>query len=144
MKTYDPKKLDIVFAGIHLNEGIAEGTFITITPTTGGFKMKVGADGSVTRVRVHDRTASVKFTLMQSSAVNDRLSALYEADRNAVNGQGVGGFLLQDRSGTTIQEAAKAFISDEPVVTFSGDVESREWTIALADKRGLQGSNIDD
>ncbi len=143
VKTYDPMLLDASFAGIPLNKGLSDGTFFTITPTSEGFTFKVGVDGEVTRVRKHDRTAEVTFTTMQSSDVNDRLSAVYRAARLATNGQGVGAFLLVDRAGTTVIQAAKAWISQEPTVSFSGDVETREWTITLGDMDATHGGNSD-
>lgn len=144
LKTYDPLKIAASFAGILLNEGVADGTFITVTPNAEGFSIKTGADGSVTRTRSHDRTAVVKLTLMQTSQVNERLSALYAADRAAVNGQGVGAFYLQDLAGTTVLESSKAFISRDPDVTFSNEAETREWTIILTDYTPQHGYNADE
>ena len=144
LKTYDPKQYDIVFAGISLNEGLADGTFLTIAPDTPGFSKKVGVDGEVARSRSHDRSATVTFTTMQTSDVNDRLSALYNADRDAVNGSGVGTFFVQDRAGRMVGEAAKAYIADDPDVVLSGEAETREWTIELADWRPFHGGTPDE
>lgn len=144
MKTYDPRKFDIVFAGIHLNEGVADGTFVVYSSTTPGFSSKVGVDGEVTRSRQHDRRATVRLTLMQTSEINDRLSAAYEADRQAINGQGVGSFLIRDRSGTTLVEASRAWISDDPDLNLEQTASSREWLFELADAKATHGSNPDD
>jgi len=144
MRTYDPRKFDIVFAGVHLNEGVADGSFLTYSSASPGFSKKVGVDGTVTRSRMHDRTAEVRLTLMQSSSVNDRLSEIYAADRDAVNGQGVGSFFVQDRSGTTILQASKAYIADDPDLTLDAEATTREWTFELADVDVTHGSNTDD
>jgi len=144
LKTYDPKLYDIVFAGISLNEGLADGTFLTVAPDTPGFSKKVGVDGEVTRSRSHDRSATVTFTCMQTSDVNDRLSALYNSDRDAANGAGVGTFFIQDRAGRTFGEASKAYISDDPDLVLSGEAETREWTLELADWRPNHGGTPDE
>ncbi len=144
LKTYDPRKHDIVFAGILINEGLADGTFLTITPETPGFSTKVGVDGEVTRTRSHDRRATATVTLMQTSEVNARLSALYAADRAAVNGQGVGSFFVQDRGGDTVLRSSKAFISDGPDVTLAAEAETREWTFILTDYTPSHGGNADE
>lgn len=144
MKTYDPRRFDIVFAGIPLNKGVADGTFLSISSVGPGFSSKAGVDGEVTRTRSHDRRAVAKLTLMQTSEINDRLSAAYAADRDATNGQGVGVFFVQDRSGTTILEAAKAYISDDPDVTLEAEASTREWTFELSELRPTHGSNSDD
>lgn len=144
LKTYDPKQYVIVFAGINLNEGLADGTFLTVAPENPGFSKKVGVDGEVTRSRSHDRSATATLTLMQTSDVNDRLSALYNADRDAVNGQGVGTFFVQDLLGNTIGEAAKAYIADEPDMSLEGEASTREWVIELADWRSTHGGTPDE
>jgi hypothetical protein len=144
VKTYDPKKYVLTFAGIPLNKGVADGTFLSVASSAPGFSKKVGVDGEVTRARSHDRTATATITLMQTSEVNDRLSARYRADRNAVNGQGVGAFEVRDLAGTTIARAAKAWISDDPDLTLEAEASTREWTIDLADWDPLHGSVSDD
>lgn len=144
LKTYDPRKFDIVFAGILINEGLADGTFLNISTESEGFTAKVGADGEATRTRNHSRLATATVTLMQTSEINDRLSALYEADRAAVNGQGVGSFFVQDRGGTTVLESSKSFISNDPDVTLDVEAGTREWTFILSDYRPLHGSASDE
>lgn len=144
LKTYDPKQWDIVFAGIPLNEGLADGTFLSISTTTAAFTSKAGPDGEVTRVRQHDRRAQARFTTMQTSEVNDRLSAVLRADRAATNGQGVGMFFVQDRSGTTVVRSSKAYISDDPDIELAMDATTREWIIDLPDYDPTHGSNPDE
>lgn len=144
LKTYDPRKHDIVFAGILINEGLADGTFCTIASEAPGFSVKVGVDGEVTRTRSHNKVATATVVLMQTSEVNERLSALYAADRAAVNGQGVGVFYVQDRGGTTVLQSSKAFISDDPDVTLEAEASTREWTFILTDYNPTHGSNADE
>lgn len=144
MKTYDPKKHVLVFAGIPLNKGVADGTFLTIASDGPGFTKKVGVDGEVTRARMHSRGATARLVLMQSSEVNDRLSARYKADRNAVNGQGVGIFSVQDLAGNTVGQASKAWIADDPDVTLEAEASTREWLFDMADWDVDHGGNPDD
>ena len=144
LKTYDPRKHDIVFAGILINEGLADGTFLNVASEQPGFTVKVGADGEVTRTRSHNKVATATVSLMQTSEVNQRLSALYAADRAAVNGQGVGVFYVQDRGGTTVLQASKAFISDDPDVTLETEATTRDWTFILTDYTPIHGGNADE
>lgn len=144
MKTYDPKKFVIVFANIPINKGLADGTFCVVSSMKPGFSSKAGADGEVTRVRSQDRRATARITLMQTSDVNLRLSRLYNADRDAVNGQGVGMFYVQDLNGDTKLEADKAYIADDPDLTLSADAETREWVIELSELGGEHGGALDD
>ena len=134
LKTYDPKTHDIVFAGILINEGLADGTFLSVTPDVAGFSVKVGADGEVTRTRMHNDVRTATVTVMQTSEVNQRLSALYNADRRGVNGEGVGVFFVQDRvTGSVDLTFAKSFISQDPDVVLEPEATTRDWTFILTD-----------
>lgn len=144
LKTYDPNMYDVVFAGIRLNEGLAEGTFLTISSESPGFSSKVGVDGEVTRARSHDSRATARLVLMQTSEINERLSAIHAADMDALNGSGVGSFYVQDRNGSTVAEASKAYISDDPDLTLEAEASEREWTFELADYSVTHGSTPDE
>jgi len=144
LKTFDPNLYDLVFAGIRLNEGTADGQHIQVEFNSAGFTKKIGADGTVTRARMADRSGSVTVSLMQTSSINDSLSGIHLADRNAVNGQGVGALLLQDRNGTTVLTASKAWIADDPNVTIDLEATTRDWVIDFADGVMFHGGNADD
>jgi hypothetical protein len=134
VKTFDPKKIDVVFGGQRINKGLVDGTWLTYESAAPGFSKKIGVDGEGTRARLHDRSGTVRLTLMASSEINDILSRRYAADRDGnANGQGVGAFLIQDRNGTTLLQASQAYIADDPDISFSGEVEGREWTLELID-----------
>lgn len=144
MKTYDPKKHPISFAGILLNKGLAPGTFLTIASETPGFSSQAGVDGEVVRSRSHDRRATATFSVLQTSEINKRLSDLYNADRDAVNGQGVGAFQVMDLAGETVGRGSKAYIAKDPDVELGGEATVREWTIEISDWRITHGGNQDD
>lgn len=146
-RTFDPKRYAISFAGILLNSGVGDGTILTITSVTPAFSSKAGVDGTVTRSRSHDKRKTATLTLMQSSEVNDRLSAIYNADRDPAqpNGRGVGAFRVQDLSGTTVLSCAKAWISNDPDLTLEATASTREWTFELAEVvDAIHGSIADD
>jgi hypothetical protein len=141
LKTYDPNLYDVIFAGVRLNEGTADGQFVQVEFNAPAFTKKVGADGTVTRARSADRSGSLTVTLMQTSAINDVLSGIHLADRSAPNGQGVGSLLIQDRAGTTVLRASKAWIADDPSVTLEMEATTREWVIDFADGYMFHGGN---
>ena len=146
-RTFDPKRYVISFAGILLNKGVSDGTVLTVASVTPGFSSKVGVDGTVTRSRSHDKRKTAALTLMCSSEVNDRLSALYNADRDPAqpNGRGVGAFYVQDLSGTTVLSCPKAWISDDPDMTIEATASTREWSFELSEVVDMiHGSVTDD
>ena len=129
---YDPKQYALVFNGL-LIQGFASGTFISISKDTAPFSDIVGAYGEVTRVRSHDRRATVTITLTQASRSNEDLSVALNADQRAVNGAGVGAFSLVDTLGRTIVSASQAWVQKAPDLSLSTELENREWEIRLAD-----------
>lgn len=143
MKTYDPKRFTLVFAGINLNKGLADGTFFKATPMAPRFSSKSGVDGEVVRSRKHDKRRSIEFTTMQTSEVNDRLSAILDTDANSENGEGVGSFLLMDRNGTTVMEGA-AYVAQDPDLELAAEAGTRVWKLELVDETNVvHGSNAD-
>lgn len=147
LRTFDPKRYVISFAGILLNRGVSDGTLLSITSTTPGFSSKASVDGPVTRSRSHDKRKTATLTLMCTSEVNDRLSALYNADRDPAqpNGRGVGAFYVQDLAGTTVLSCPKAYIANDPDLTLEATASTREWTFELSEVVNMvHGSVADD
>ena len=135
MRTYDPNQWDISFAGRHLNKGVADGTFLTVASMSPGFSSKSGVDGEPTRSRLNDKRYTARVVLMQTSEANKILSDIYAASRarGAANSTGVGSFFVQDRSGTTVLQSAKAYIADDPDITLEATATTREWLFELTD-----------
>ena len=142
MKTYDPKRYTIVFAGVNLNKGLADGTFLRVTPAAPRFSSKAGVDGEVTRTRKHDKRRMVEFTVMQTSEVNDRLSAILATDADSENGEGVGNFYVADRNGTTVLEGL-AYIAQDPDLELGAEAGTRTWKLEIAEGSATHGSNPD-
>lgn len=126
--TYDPAQVSAIVAGIPLS-GFAPGTFITVEQNEDSFSLTTGPDGDSCRAKSNNRSARVTFTLLQSSAVNDLLSALHNLDINSPSGDGIGPFLLKDNSGRTVNAAEHCWIVKPANSSFGGEVENREWTV---------------
>lgn len=124
VKTYNPADVLIVFAGIPV-EGIADGTFITVARDNPAWNKSIGSDGEGVRAKSNDRGGTITLTLMQSSVTNDALSALANVDE--ASGNGVGPFLMVDRSGRTICGAETAWIQKQADAEFAREASTREW-----------------
>lgn len=138
---YDADQIAIDLGGIKIDSGFAEDSMIKIEPDEKAFTYTVGVDGSVTRSKTKNKVAKITISLMQSSYVNDQLSALYTLDINAPNGAGVAPFLLRDINGTTLCAGAHAWIEKTPDQEFARDAKVREWPIICADLNIFVGSN---
>ena len=127
--TYDPGKHFANFAGFPIS-GYADTTFIEVERSSEAFTKSVGAGGEVCRVRNRDRSATIKFTLMASSPVNDILSAIAIADE--ANGSGIGVLSIRDSQGTTVLLAGNAWIKKMPKVDFAKELPNRDWELECA------------
>lgn len=141
LKVYDCTEVTIVFAGINVDRGFAENSLVKAVRNAEGFKIKVGADGEVTRSKTNNKTGIVTFSLMQTSAINAALSALYILDENAPNGAGVGALLIRDRQGSSLHTSAKCWIKKLPDTEYAAEATERTWEIECADLNGFIGGN---
>lgn len=126
VKTYDPAKVTITFAGI-IVEGHADGTFITAARNNPSFSLKVGSSGEGARAKSNDRSGIVTLTLQQSSASNDLLSA--QAALDEASGDGIGSLLIKDLSGTTLCSAETAWIQKPADVEYAKEISDRQWVL---------------
>ena len=140
MRVYDAKACSVSFANIPIT-GWADGDFVVIDNESDAYGDAIGTDGEVTRFRTNDDRANVTIRLMQSSAVNDQLSALHTLDKLSSNGAGLGVFYFKDTNGTSIYSGENAWIQKAPPATFSREVKEREWKIRVAKLVRVDGSN---
>ena len=125
MKTYDPKKIIVVFGSRQLT-GMAEDSIVTISPLGDGMQIYVGADGDVARSVDPDATFEVTVSLNTTSNSNDYLSNMYNFDR--ATGNGVAPLLIKDLAGTTLFSAPEAWIANMPEASRGLTVDTQEWT----------------
>lgn len=140
MNNYDPKLYSLVIAAIPIPaKGYAEGQFIKLERASAAYTKKVGTDGSVTRVRVHDKSATLTFTTMQEAEINSVLSVLHNSDLNSDNGAGIGPFLLKNRNGLTLHAGKNCWITKMPDVELDKDVTGRVWMIDIDELESFEG-----
>ncbi len=139
--TYDSDQIAILFGAIKVESGFADGSFCKISHDEKRFTYVVGTDGSVTRSKTQNRVAKVSLFLMQSSPLNDQLSAMVILDELAPNGAGIAPFGLKDVNGTTLVGCLHAWIEGFPEMEYDRSAKQREWTIILADPKIFVGSN---
>jgi len=141
LREYSGDQIFVSFFGLPLG-GWADGEFVRIERENPAFEDVVGTDGEVTRYKTMDERATVTIRTMQSSPVNDQLSALHNSDKNTPGGVGVGALLIQDLQGTFVSTAEKAWISKEPDVSFDRAPTEREWVIRVARLVTVHGGSV--
>lgn len=124
MKTYDPKKIIIIF-GVRRLTGMSEDSIVSIKPNGEGLQTYVGADGDVARSLDPDATYEVTVSLNTTSNSNDYLSNMYNYDRES--GNGIAPLLIKDLAGTTLFSAPEAWVSNMPEASRGLTVDTQEW-----------------
>lgn len=137
-KTYNPKRVAVSFAGRVLT-GFADGTFISVERNEDTFTLAVGSDGEAARAASNNRSGRVTLTLMQTSASNDILSALAEADERSQ--LSTGPMMIKDASGRTVVLAAEAWIVKPAGAEFGREIGNREWIFETGDLSIFSGGN---
>lgn len=127
VRTYNSDKVIVTIGGIPMT-GLADGTFVEISPLSDSVSSQAGADGEVARAISTDRRHNVSITLQQTSLSNLALSGMFELDQ-ASSGGSMAPVLVQDLSGTTVFAAAQAWIKRPPNIVFSKEIEGRQWQL---------------
>ena len=126
MKTYDPKKVIVIFGARRL-KGMSEDSIVSIKPQGDGLQTYVGADGDVARSLDPDATYEVTVSLNTTSNSNDYLSNMYTYDRES--GNGIAPLLIKDLAGTTLFSAPEAWVSNMPEASRGLTVDTQEWVL---------------
>lgn len=136
--TYIPGEVSVSIAG-HIITGYIDGSFIDIEYSNDRIVKQKGADGETARVITSDDSGMFTIRLQQTSASNDVLSGLFQAD--IVSGQGAFPISVKDNSGNTLAWSDAAWIKQLPATSFSNSVEEREWAIDAGSIFLLVGGN---
>lgn len=142
MKTYNADEVSIIFGGIPISGGFADGEFLRIEQNEEAFQTVVGTDGEVTRSKTNNKTARVTIILMQSSTFNAALSALHEADKITPGGTGVVPLLVKNNNGLDLYTAKDAWIVQAPDASFDRTATPREWVVECANLIRVDGGQL--
>ena len=136
--TYDPKNNVLMIDAVSMS-GFADGTYITVTFDEDAFTKVIGADGEVSRAKSNNYSGSVVVTFMQTSMSNDILSAIALLDK--LSNTGVVVVILKEIGTNNIAMSGEGWIKKMPDITYSKDIENREWILDLANLHVFIGGN---
>lgn len=125
----------------HKVSGIADGTFVEITPAIDVSTMRMGADRSGYRVFNANRAASISLTLGMNSSTNDFLTQIHNNDAEARNSRWLFSMFIKDTTGRSWSFAAQCFIAKKPTQSFSTNGEDFVWEIQSLDVEQHNGGN---
>ena len=109
--------------------GYADGEFLTVSQSADSFITVVGTDGSVVRSKTNNRLVDIKLILLQTNSYNAYLSGLLLADVNTPNGAGIGSFVVEDLSGTTLVLCTRAWVEKPADISLDRGAKARSWSI---------------
>ena len=141
---YSPEDVVVIFANSqfsHTLSGTADGTFISYERTVPRATLYTGADLSAARVLRRNKSGIVTFTLHQSAESNDVLSQIAQNDEDAHDNSWLFSVTIKDLLGRSIFFAPQAFIGTDPNLTYSTDMETREWGVTVIDVQRHFGGN---
>jgi hypothetical protein len=122
--TYDPATHIITWNGITI-DGWGKGSFFSMERNSPSFKVESGAGGEATDTRSRDITGKAEATLLQTSLVNDLLSAAWVADE--AFGLSFGPMEVKDLTGETVAFSPHARIAKAPPLGLAAEQTERKW-----------------
>lgn len=139
MKVSDPRQFTVSYGGVPLH-GFADGEFVTVKFVSDAALDVVGTDGEVSVSPNADRRADIEIKLMSTSDSNDYLTGVAELQR-ITPGMGVGAFLVRDRNGRSVYQAASTWIVKEPDVSLDKTATPRVWKLRCDVMNAVHGGN---
>jgi len=140
LRTYDPANVSMFFGAIEM-QGFAADAAIAVEHDEDDWTLEIGVDGEGSRSKTSNSSGTITVTLMQTSPVNDLLSAARELDRLTPGGTGGVPILVKDNSGTTLFSCETAWIQKAPSAELSREATGREWVFRTDKIVALHGSN---
>jgi len=102
LAVYESKVVRVIFGTLLLEDGRSD-PFFKIAPTGDAYVIEgPGADGHVAMCGTNNDVYEVTLSFKGTSSVNQALSAIHIADRQAFNGAGIAPLVCQDESGATL------------------------------------------
>lgn len=135
IKDYSPYKTTSSWGGI-LMEGVAEGTFISMSRNSPRTEVTTGAKGDSGITVSADRSGTVEVTLLQNSPTNQYLSGIVNAedlDYEVYRSD----FIVTDPSGSVLAVAKRAHIQEGPSIDLGDGQNSKVWMFFTEDLQYL-------
>ncbi|MCD8201909.1 MAG: DUF3277 family protein [Clostridia bacterium] len=126
VSTYNSRLVTVVI-GTHHITGMADDSFVQISPLTDGISSVRGCDGEVARALDPNTGYAIKIVLLQTSTSNDTLNNYYIRDR--LEGEGMFPIEIKDAKGGLLFHADTAWVVKPVDITYGKGVNNREWNI---------------
>jgi len=127
---YTFKDVNVIFGTLEL-EGFADGDdVVNAVPTTEQFTTMAGARGDVVRTQTNDNRFTTTIKLLQTSASNKALAAIYNVDK--LSGIGVAPLTIQNKETGELLFGANSWIQKVPDFTRGQNPNPVSWIFDTA------------
>lgn len=138
--TYSPEDVNILVAGIVPIEGLAAGSFLTISKNLQPFTTQRTSDGQIARLHNLDDTYSITLTLHSASESNDVLNILSNIDQTLLKGKFP--LFIKDTKGTSFFYSTTTWVESVPDQEFADTITDRVWVLRSSQAVTNIGSNV--
>lgn len=142
-KVYNANEITLNIAGALISEigGWADGEFLRVEMDSDAVLDVVGTDGEVAAGKSNDKRGTLTLSLLQTSAANDVLSALYNLQQARPGLVGAGPLYARDRQGRTTLRAPACWIAKPPDISLDRTATARAWKIRVGELDRFDGGN---
>lgn len=130
--TYSPADIVLVVSGFQI-EGWSN---ISLTRNAPRFREIQGIRGKNTRCEELNTSATLSISIMQTEIANEVFSTILDLDSQYKTGRLT--ITLKDTFGESVFNSVDAYIGSDPVITYSNDIEYRNWTITCESTQGWE------
>ncbi len=131
INTYAAKRVSISYLGESI-VGVADGTFISVTPNSDVATYSIGAQGDSACSVSADTSASVEITLLQNSPSNVTFAALLNAFNSGTSDFPEGALVIKDPSAPFIPILKGVKVMSRPTFSRGKDQENQVWRLHAA------------
>lgn len=126
---YSPRDVSILLYGFYRVEGIASGTFVSITKDLQPFETARTVDGMVYRKHTRDDTYTIELTINSLSPANNVLTKLWQLDDATKMGKFP--IFIKDSSaeGTAKFFSSTTWVERLPPLALGDDITPRTWVL---------------
>lgn len=125
----------------HNLSGFIDGTHIAIERLIVTAEPYAGIDFHA-RILRRNKSASIMFSLSQTSESNDFLSQVLElGEANLGGDEDVFSLMIKDQSGRSLHYSNQCYIGGPPDLTYSNTIDSRDWMIYAVNLQQNVGGN---
>jgi hypothetical protein len=145
LETYRPEEISFVFNGIDLTSGLDPNSHVVVRRNAKKYSYVPSIDGGGVGARLlnADTSATITVKIWSTSVVHKLLYNEYRDD-DGTNPNSISSFTFNDKrnNGMAYQKATNVWISNQPEVNYSDELDSLTWEFTTSDLKTIGGDVV--